>query len=127
MSRPKAFYLDTEILNCVDCHHLDPAELGRQFYAAVKYREKNLVSEHIRFEISRPSIPGWAAIRAMVFDRDNHTCQYCGAIEGPMQCDHVIPFSRGGTSDPENLVTACRSCNCRKKDKTPEEWIAGGR
>ncbi len=35
--------------------------------------------------------------------------------------DHVLPRSRGGTDDPENLVTACRPCNTRKANRTPEE------
>jgi 5-methylcytosine-specific restriction endonuclease McrA len=30
--------------------------------------------------------------------------------------DHVIPFKRGGTSDPANMVTACQCCNYGKGD-----------
>ena len=33
---------------------------------------------------------------------------------------HVIPFSRGGRDTWMNVVTACRSCNERKSDRTPE-------
>jgi 5-methylcytosine-specific restriction endonuclease McrA len=33
----------------------------------------------------------------------------------------VIPRSRGGTTSWENLVTACRSCNLKKRNRTPEE------
>src|SRR3546814_5368592 len=32
-----------------------------------------------------------------------------------------MPASRGGASIWENCVTACRSCNQRKDDRTPEE------
>jgi CRISPR/Cas system Type II protein with McrA/HNH and RuvC-like nuclease domain len=35
--------------------------------------------------------------------------------------DHVIPLSRGGWDGWDNVVTACRSCNNRKGDDTPEE------
>jgi hypothetical protein len=35
--------------------------------------------------------------------------------------DHVFPRSRGGLSSWENLVAACKSCNRRKADRTPEE------
>jgi 5-methylcytosine-specific restriction endonuclease McrA len=35
--------------------------------------------------------------------------------------DHVVPASRGGSSAWENCVTACRHCNQRKDDRTPEE------
>lgn len=60
--------------------------------------------------------------RAEVFARDGHACFYCGS---PMNLtlDHVVPQSRGGSHDPENLVTACRSCNSSKGAKTPEEWM----
>jgi 5-methylcytosine-specific restriction endonuclease McrA len=35
--------------------------------------------------------------------------------------DHILPRSRGGRSVPENLCTACKLCNQRKGDRTPEE------
>ena len=56
-------------------------------------------------------------------------CAYCG-YDAPTQVDHVIPLSRGGTSDRANLVPACRPCNMDKLDFTVEEWkdyrLAGG-
>lgn len=36
--------------------------------------------------------------------------------------EHKIPLSRGGTNRYNNLAIACRSCNCKKHDKTVEEW-----
>ncbi len=36
--------------------------------------------------------------------------------------DHRIPLSRGGASDRENLVPACKECNNRKKYLLPHEW-----
>lgn len=36
--------------------------------------------------------------------------------------DHHIPLSRGGTSERENLVPACKDCNTRKKYLLPHEW-----
>ena len=57
--------------------------------------------------------------RRAVFARDDHPCQYCG---GPADSiDHVLPRSRGGGHDWENLVAACRRCNLAKRDRTPEE------
>lgn len=37
-------------------------------------------------------------------------CTYCGATED-LTGDHVIPLAAGGTSDPSNVVVACRPCN----------------
>lgn len=52
-------------------------------------------------------------IRFEVLKRDNFTCQYCGAHgEGVvLEVDHIIPISKGGTSDMGNLITACFDCN----------------
>jgi tetratricopeptide (TPR) repeat protein len=43
-------------------------------------------------------------------------CIYCGE-EKQLTMDHVIPISKGGHHVKENIVPACRSCNCRKGDK----------
>lgn len=61
--------------------------------------------------------------RRAVFLRDNYTCQYCGAQPGKDQLtiDHIVPRSRGGRTEWENVVTACAACNRRKGSRTPEE------
>lgn len=64
-----------------------------------------------------------APTRKSVALRDNYTCQYCGAAPGRslLTMDHVVPRSRGGQTSWENVVTACRTCNMRKGNRTPEE------
>lgn len=67
----------------------------------------------------------WADLRLQVFERDGYICSYCQIdVSNDPQCDHVVPLSRGGPSTLENLTTACRPCNTRKRDRTPEEWRA---
>lgn len=78
-------------------------------------------AEERRRKLEAPS----PEVRAAVLARDGHACRYCGR-GGRLAIDHVIPFSRGGTSDASNLVAACKSCNSRKKDRTPAEarmWL----
>ena len=55
--------------------------------------------------------------------RDRMTCAYCGQHfrERDLQCEHILPESRGGAWSWMNLVTACAWCNGRKADRTPEE------
>ena len=60
-----------------------------------------------------------ALSRRGVFIRDDHTCQYCG--RAAENVDHVIPRSRGGRHEWENVVAACHRCNSRKRDDTPAE------
>lgn len=60
-------------------------------------------------------------VRREVFVRDGFSCRYCGVFADPLCIDHVVPQSRGGSHRIENLVTACKSCNSRKSDRTPED------
>jgi 5-methylcytosine-specific restriction endonuclease McrA len=58
--------------------------------------------------------------RQNVFKRDGHNCQYCGTHQD-LTLDHVIPRSRGGLTSWDNLVAACKHCNSKKGDNTPDE------
>ncbi len=59
--------------------------------------------------------------RRNIFNRDNHSCQYCGYIGEKLSIDHVIPRSRGGIDSWENVITACLDCNVVKGNRTPTE------
>lgn len=61
--------------------------------------------------------------RRNIFLRDEHCCQYCGKRFGTsaLSLDHVIPRSRGGPTNWENIVAACLRCNVRKGGRTPQE------
>lgn len=54
--------------------------------------------------------------------RKSGNCVYCGRHSNTLTRDHVIPRSKGGTSESSNLVKCCQSCNASKGDMTPEEW-----
>lgn len=60
---------------------------------------------------------GYRKHQAVVFARDGQRCLACGAT-GDLTLDHVVPQSRGGSDEPDNLQTLCLSCNCRKGAKT---------
>jgi 5-methylcytosine-specific restriction endonuclease McrA len=61
--------------------------------------------------------------RLNVYRRDGFECQYCGDEFDfdDLTFDHVVPQSRGGETDWNNIVTACGPCNRAKGDRTPEE------
>lgn len=61
--------------------------------------------------------------RRNLFARDGNRCQYCGKKfpTGELSLDHVMPRSRGGRTDWENIVCACVRCNVRKGGRTPAE------
>lgn len=53
----------------------------------------------------------------LILEQHKHRCYYCKKIRVRMTLDHVIPLSKGGRNSPENVVPACVSCNCAKRDK----------
>ena len=61
--------------------------------------------------------------RLNVYDRDEHTCQYCHQRFGKkdLNLDHVVPRSQGGPTSWENVVTSCKPCNGRKGPRTPAQ------
>ena len=73
----------------------------------------------LRYVVKVPYHRRTALSRRAVFARDDHRCQYCGGVADSI--DHVLPRSRGGMNVWENVTAACRPCNLRKRDRTPEE------
>ena len=57
--------------------------------------------------------------RRAIFARDGGRCAYCTAAATSI--DHVIPRSRGGGHNWENVVSACTKCNHQKADRTLKE------
>jgi len=61
--------------------------------------------------------------RQNIYARDRYKCQYCG-IRFPTEAltyDHVLPKSRGGRTEWENIVTCCMDCNRKKGGRMPHE------
>lgn len=60
-------------------------------------------------------------LRFLVMKRDNFKCCACGASpakdpEVELQVDHIIPWSKGGETELDNLQTLCSKCNSGKSD-----------
>lgn len=49
-------------------------------------------------------------------------CCFCKG-EGALTLDHLIPLSSGGTHEENNLLGACRKCNCSKQDINWQDWF----
>jgi len=75
----------------------------------------------------------WRPTRFAIYARDGWQCVCCqepvkwtGDRKGPT-LDHVRPSVLGGSNDPSNLITLCRSCNSSKGILLPEELQEGFR
>ena len=64
-------------------------------------------------------------LRTAVLQRDGRKCVYCGRSgkRQPLELDHVVPKSHGGTDRYDNLVAACRTCNQQRGNQTLEQWL----
>ncbi len=58
--------------------------------------------------------------RFNVFLRDKFSCQYCGS-KHELTFDHLLPRSKGGKTDWDNVVTACSACNVKKGGRLLEK------
>ena len=67
-----------------------------------------LLLERLYNSTNKPSFT-----RFNVFLRDKFSCQYCGSGE-ELTFDHLLPRSKGGETNWDNVVTACSACNVKK-------------
>lgn len=58
-----------------------------------------------------------SAVKLAVWKRDKGKCVICGT-QSNLHFDHIIPYSRGGSSkDPENIQILCAKHNLKKHDR----------
>lgn len=62
-------------------------------------------------------------LRFSVFLRDGFRCTACGKspVTNPgveLHCDHILPWSKGGKTNIDNLKTLCSDCNLGKGNMT---------
>lgn len=63
----------------------------------------------------------WNKTRQAVLERDGYSCVVCG--QSANHVDHVVPRSRGGTDDMDNLQAMCQYHNLKKGDRTTTRGI----
>lgn len=83
-----------------------------------------LVPDQIIINVDKAFIPRTPLpTKRGVYERDHGRCAYCGhsltLVESSL--DHIIPQYLKGPTSWENLVNACRRCNEKKANRTPEQ------
>lgn len=58
--------------------------------------------------------------RQSIYEAWHHQCGYCGEMATSL--DHIVPRFRSGSSNRNNLVPACRSCNANKGSQNMKDW-----
>lgn len=62
-------------------------------------------------------------VREYLLEKWERACAYCGAKEVPLEVEHVLCQSRGGTHRVSNLTLACKPCNQKKGNRLIEEFL----
>lgn len=62
-------------------------------------------------------------VKEYLLEKWGRRCAYCGRENLPLEVEHVVPKSRGGTDRVSNLVMSCRQCNDEKGGLLPDEWL----
>ncbi len=75
-------------------------------------------------EYQQGTLAGYEA-REYLLEKWGRQCCYCGAKDTPLNIEHIVPRSKGGTNRVSNLAIACIPCNTRKGAKRIEEFLAG--
>lgn len=94
----------------------------------------DLSLELAKFDTQRmenPNIVGVEYQRGTLFESDvweyllekwGRKCAYCGVEGIPLEKEHIVPRTRGGSNRISNLCPACEDCNRRKGDQTAAEF-----
>ena len=86
--------------------------------------EENIIRPtvlRLNYQIKRKYTREYKVSRLGIYNRDNHTCQYCGVKNNELTLDHVYPRHLGGSHTWDNLVTCCKKCNNTKAWKTLDQ------
>jgi len=84
-------------------------ELKREYWRRYNARKQGAKGTH--------SVEEWLTL----CKRCDWTCLACGSRhvkDNPLTLDHIVPLSKGGTDDIDNIQPLCRSCNSAKNNKT---------
>src|SRR6056297_1813270 len=63
-------------------------------------------------------------VREYLLEKWQRRCAYCGTENVPLEIEHVVPRSKGGSNRVSNLTLACHACNERKGNRPVQEFLA---
>jgi len=103
-----------------DAHPEDERQRRRRYREANidEVRKRELENTHRRRALKGSASPMLVEYMAQLLTMP---CTYCGTTEN-ITVDHIVPLSRGGEHETDNLAAACYSCNSSKGAKLLDEW-----
>lgn len=91
-------------------------------YENVKFDTQLMQNAEISgVEYQQGTLKGYE-VREYLLEKWGRKCAYCSAENVPLEIEHIVPKSRGGTNRISNLTLSCESCNKNKGTQTAEEF-----
>ncbi len=88
----------------------------------VRFDTQLMVDAEIKgVEYQQGELAGYEA-REYLLEKWQRKCAYCGAKDTPLEIEHIMPKSKGGSNRVSNLTLACHSCNQKKGSQTAKEF-----
>jgi 5-methylcytosine-specific restriction endonuclease McrA len=88
----------------------------------VRFDTQALMDPEIRGVAYQQGVLLGYEVREYLLDKWQRTCAYCRATGLPLQIEHIVPRTRGGSDRVSNLTLACGPCNQRKGAQTAAEF-----
>ncbi len=89
----------------------------------VKFDTQKMMNPNIQNEEYQRGTLFEYEIKEYLLEKFNRQCVYCDAKNIPLEKEHIIPRSRGGTNSISNLTLACKCCNRAKGNLSIEEFL----
>ena len=61
--------------------------------------------------------------REYLLEKWDRKCAYCGKENVPLEIEHIVPRSKGGSNRVSNLTLACVRCNLAKGNRSVEDFL----
>lgn len=96
-------------ITCISCevNKFDTQKMQNPEISGIEYQQGELYGYEV-----------WSYL----LEKWNRKCAYCGAENVPLEREHIIPKSRGGSNRVSNLTLSCVRCNREKGNKTANEY-----
>ena len=93
----------------------------------VRFDTQQMTSPEISgIEYQQGTLLGYE-VREYLLEKWGRECAYCGNKDIPLEVEHIVPRSQGGTNRVGNLALACRECNQSKGNLSLEAFFASDR
>lgn len=119
-----------QIINNHNIYQKNKCNNDLSFYNICKLRNKNKnnLKKAIKYylEGKTDKLPSKSPSRLLLklYEIQNNTCPYCNNdMVDNIHIDHIIPLSKNGSNEIENLILCCANCNLSKSAKDLDVWL----